>query len=534
MALSSGSHAANSPLPSPFLVTSAAGSPGGANRRVKGSRSLQQQQDKLTPNGHSRHLDSATARRLSWRRLAARGRTCSDSGEQKRRQDETEDRRGLLAKWIQSSDLKPLKNPRATWSKLSSKRGKYGESLVHILIMNQTNRHLTLLAILLQLFPSLASDAFESLKFKGVTCLHLSIGYANERLLRYLLELTSSKSSSLLDNRVTGSLFRLPIETGKQTAKKPISDKLKSLIKFHLSSTTNRVSSFSTPADHDQSSTDGYWCDQMHHWPTADGHAHLLLFQGIAAARESASQPGRPHQQPIYLGATPLSWSISFKARTMFELLVAAGANPNAPDTFGNAGLHQLVINNQLGWTRLLVKMGARTEAVNGAGLTPLLLACHLGRVELFNELLELSASEFWSYSMIRCSGYPLNSLDSLLARDSAPSAMSVILESQVSDNEQKSQLLSSAVVKKLLEEKWQIFAKRLFYHELFLTLIHLLLITFAISLRPNAQISSQHSISPPNQIQFNLLDQQAFKLWLSAIASSLWFNRQQFVSTFI
>lgn len=38
-----------------------------------------------------------------------------------------------------------------------------------------------------------------------------------------------------------------------------------------------------------------------------------------------------------------------------------------------------------------------------------------LGRAEVFREMLELSAKEFWRYSNITCSAYTLNALDTLL-----------------------------------------------------------------------------------------------------------------------
>lgn len=60
-------------------------------------------------------------------------------------------------------------------------------------------------------------------------------------------------------------------------------------------------------------------------------------------------------------------------------------------------------------------KLPAKNGIVNETGLTPLTLACKLGRAEVFREMLELSAREFWRYSNITCSGYPLNALDTLL-----------------------------------------------------------------------------------------------------------------------
>lgn len=60
-------------------------------------------------------------------------------------------------------------------------------------------------------------------------------------------------------------------------------------------------------------------------------------------------------------------------------------------------------------------RLPARNGMVNISGLTPLTLACKLGRAEVFREMLEISAREFWRYSNITCSAYPLNALDTLL-----------------------------------------------------------------------------------------------------------------------
>jgi transient receptor potential cation channel subfamily V member 6 len=59
-------------------------------------------------------------------------------------------------------------------------------------------------------------------------------------------------------------------------------------------------------------------------------------------------------------------------------------------------------------------KQPAKNGIVNKAGLTPLTLACKLGRSEVFREMLELSCREFWRYSNITCSAYPLNALDTI------------------------------------------------------------------------------------------------------------------------
>lgn len=72
-------------------------------------------------------------------------------------------------------------------------------------------------------------------------------------------------------------------------------------------------------------------------------------------------------------------------------------------------------LQDMFGYALRHPKLPAKNGIVNDAGLTPLTLACKLGRAEVFREMLELSAREFWRYSNITCSGYPLNALDTLL-----------------------------------------------------------------------------------------------------------------------
>ena len=59
-------------------------------------------------------------------------------------------------------------------------------------------------------------------------------------------------------------------------------------------------------------------------------------------------------------------------------------------------------------------QLPAQDGIVNAAGLTPLTLACKLARSTIFREMLELTCMEFWRYSNITCSAYPLNALDTI------------------------------------------------------------------------------------------------------------------------
>lgn len=119
-----------------------------------------------------------------------------------------------------------------------------------------------------------------------------------------------------------------------------------------------------------------------------------------------------------YMGEYPLSWAACCANESVYNLLMDYGADPDMQDSFGNMILHMVVVCDKLdmfGYALRHPKTPARNGIPNNSGFTPLTLACQLGRAEVFREMLELSAKEFWRYSNITCSGYSLNALDTLL-----------------------------------------------------------------------------------------------------------------------
>ncbi|XP_068082114.1 transient receptor potential cation channel subfamily V member 4 [Anabrus simplex] len=188
-----------------------------------------------------------------------------------------------------------------------------------------------------------------------------------------------------------------------------------------------------------------------------------------------------------YLGEFPLAWAACCANESVYNLLLDSGADPDSQDTFGNMILHMVVVCDKLdmfGYALRHPKVPARNGIVNRSGLTPLTLACKLGRAEVFREMLELSAREFWRYSNITCSAYPLNALDTLLpdGRTNWNSALFIILNGT---KEEHLDMLDGGIIQRLLEEKWKTFARLQFLKRLAILALHLLLLSMAIYLRP-------------------------------------------------
>ena len=169
-----------------------------------------------------------------------------------------------------------------------------------------------------------------------------------------------------------------------------------------------------------------------------------------------------------YLGEYPLSWAVSFDDKLIYNLLINHGAQPNARDTFGNMILHIIVIKEKLNWCTIALRHPLRSainDMLNCDQLTPLTLACSLGRDRIFNEIVELSCFGIWNYSKITCCGYPLKLIDSiqlictsngeLAAQPSSTSALSLI---GAGSTDSHVEMLNGGIVQKLLDEKWKAF----------------------------------------------------------------------------
>ncbi|XP_077984844.1 transient receptor potential cation channel subfamily V member 5-like isoform X2 [Glandiceps talaboti] len=199
-----------------------------------------------------------------------------------------------------------------------------------------------------------------------------------------------------------------------------------------------------------------------------------------------------------YYGEYPLHFAACFNNLEIYNYLIsksdessAGKVDPNAQDSFGNTVLHMLVIHNRVEMYRdvlLHKKMPPDPTITNISGLTPMSLACKLGRNELFQLMLELSGTTFWKFGAIHCVAYPLEDIDSIKenGEHDLASALSIISNS---DTDGHLSMLEGGVIYLLLKEKWHIFAKRKFIIRFLLALIHLIVLSVAVYLRPEGDL---------------------------------------------
>ncbi|XP_037068831.1 transient receptor potential cation channel subfamily V member 6-like [Pollicipes pollicipes] len=188
-----------------------------------------------------------------------------------------------------------------------------------------------------------------------------------------------------------------------------------------------------------------------------------------------------------YMGETLLNWAACCNNETCYNLLLDRDADPNAQDSFGNMVLHMIVVcdkQEMFGYALRHPKRPAKNGVLNRVGLTPLTLACRLARSEIFREMLELTCIEFWRYSNITCSAYPLNALDTIGpdGKTNWNSALMMILNGK---KDEHLDMLEGGIIQRLLEEKWQCFARAEFLRKLMIMMMHLLSISLAMYLRP-------------------------------------------------
>ncbi|VDL63077.1 unnamed protein product [Nippostrongylus brasiliensis] len=193
------------------------------------------------------------------------------------------------------------------------------------------------------------------------------------------------------------------------------------------------------------------------------------------------------YQGYAYYGEYPLAFAACFANKDIYDLLIQHGANPNLQDSFGNTILHMCVINYSSSMYSYAVRHWAKPadpHVVNYAGLTPLTLATKLGRKHIFEEMLELMKVEFWRFSDMTCSAYPLNTLDTIQPDGSTnyDSALMTVINGSTAEH---LDMIGSEVIQRLLADKWKAFAMRKLFERLALLIVQLVTLSIVVYVRP-------------------------------------------------
>ncbi|VDK82946.1 unnamed protein product [Litomosoides sigmodontis] len=162
----------------------------------------------------------------------------------------------------------------------------------------------------------------------------------------------------------------------------------------------------------------------------------------------------------MYFGEYPLSFATCISQMDCFRLLVAKKADLNQKDTNGNTVLHLAVIHEHPEMIKLSYDMGAKLQIVNKQNLTPLTLAAHLGKKEIFELILKLEADVVWIYGNASSYAYPLARIDTINQETGEMNEDSALSLTVYGETTKHLELLDG-LLEELLEAKWEAFGRR-------------------------------------------------------------------------
>ncbi|KAL3984588.1 Ankyrin repeats (3 copies) family protein [Acanthocheilonema viteae] len=186
----------------------------------------------------------------------------------------------------------------------------------------------------------------------------------------------------------------------------------------------------------------------------------------------------------MYFGEYPLSFAACINQIDCFRLLVAKKADLNQKDTNGNTVLHLAVIHEHPEMIKLSYDMGAKLQIVNKQNLTPLTLAAHLGKKEIFELILKLEADVVWIYGNACSYAYPLARIDTISQETGEMNEDSALSLTVYGETTKHLELLDG-LLEELLEAKWESFGRRYLTLSFSCFVVYFIFVFMAFMCRP-------------------------------------------------
>ncbi|XP_028321196.1 transient receptor potential cation channel subfamily V member 1-like [Gouania willdenowi] len=272
-------------------------------------------------------------------------------------------------------------------------------------------------------------------------------------------------------------------------------------------------------------------------------HVQLLVQKGADVQAKANGKFFQRHKGlGFYFGELPLSLAACTNQPEIVAFLMDnphRRADVTDKDSQGNTVLHTLVIiadNTQentdmianvydeilIRHHKLQKKKQVDLERIeNNRGLIPLKLAAKLGKIGIFKHILDREFTDEetkplsrkyteWVYGPVRSSLYEMRSIDT----DEAQSVLEIIVFGSEIPN--RPELLQIEPLRSLLEDKWEMFASKLFWTKFVFYLIYLLIFTAVACFRKDGQ--------PPFPIEKVPLDYFRSLGEIISVLGAVWF----------
>uniref|UniRef100_A0A3B5BB88 Transient receptor potential cation channel subfamily V member 1-like n=1 Tax=Stegastes partitus TaxID=144197 RepID=A0A3B5BB88_9TELE len=267
-------------------------------------------------------------------------------------------------------------------------------------------------------------------------------------------------------------------------------------------------------------------------------YVELLLTKGADVQAKATGEFFQHNaKQGFYFGELPLSLAACTNQPRIVTLLMLnphRRAEVRDQDSQGNTVLHILVItaDNTEGNTKKITEMydrvlflhnklkketqnsqeagrGKLEEIQNNRGLTPLKLAAKLGRIQLLRHMLQREFKDEetrhlsrrfteWVYGPVHCSLYDISSVDT----NESNSVLEIIVFGR--DVPNRPEMLEIEPLRSLLEEKWDMFASKLFLLNFLVYLMYLIIFTTVALHRKDGQVPWTEPNNPSAHLKHN------------------------------